>query len=307
LSEGEISPTTQQDNPPGCPSLGFLYGFVDVNDDSRSSATALLCYQRMQQLPVDASLSFPDLSLSPDSPPVADETKSTLLVAGPNNNTAFQYRLQVHMDKEFSMFNQTEFGSSSSGSNPVVDPFFQGVLFGRRPIPQPWLADPSQHDNVVSAIQGFYRRYMAQAISANMRVPALAANADVLNGTLRTVGETMRVKQHNGSKLALQVILGVMFICGILAASLSKLREVVPHNPCTIAGAMVLWAGSKSCSDRSGVCSLPNDALCVSDKQLVQDDTLAGCSFRLGWWENEGAEKRYGLDIDIRYRAEGQW
>ena len=304
LSEAELSPSTQIDNPPGCPSLGFLYGFVDVNDASRSSASALICYQLMEELPTDVTLVLPGLTIPLESPPTPDESKVKFFTSGPNGETAFEYRIQEHMDKELSLFNQTEYDSSSTGTS-TVDRFFQGVLFGKYPIPQAWLGEASRIDEVMSAIQGFYRRYMAQAISANMRVPTLASEAQLVNGTMTVKHGDLRVKQNNTSKLALQILLGVMFVCGTLAVSFSTTREIMPYNPCTIAGVMALWAGSRLSGDSAGqgdaggldVPMLLERAEFMSDKELALSGLLDGWSFRLGWWEMDYGSRRYGIDV----------
>ncbi|OCT46426.1 hypothetical protein CLCR_01041 [Cladophialophora carrionii] len=304
LSEGELSPSTQKDNPPGCPSLGFLYGFVDVNDKSRSQATALMCYQQMEQLPVEVTLVQSDLSISLNTPPIPDESEVKVLASGPNGETAFQYRIQVHMDRELSLFNQTEYDSSGTGTS-TVDRFFQGVLFGKTPIPQAWLADVSHAREVMSAIQAFYRRYMAQAISANLRVPSLASEAALLNGTLTNYNGILRVRQNAASKITLQILLGLMFACGTLAVGLSTLRKIVPHNPCTIAGVMMLWAGSKFCetdADGEDIPFLSNGAEFMSDKELMRRGVLEGWSFRIGWWQSDHGS-RYGVDV-VRHDTE---
>ncbi|KIW41439.1 uncharacterized protein PV06_07000 [Exophiala oligosperma] len=305
-SSGELAPSTQKDNPPGCPSLAFIYGHVDVNDGSQNMITTRICYQQMQQVPVRLWLNVPDLSISQDFPPTLDESGSghVVLESGPNGETSFPYRLEVHMDNELSLFNQTQFVPSSIARS-TIDGFFQGVLFGRSPIPQAWLADPERPDEVVSAIQAFYRRYMAQAISVNMRVPTAAANAQLLSGNATALTGVLRVHQNNASKLALQVILGVMTLCGGLAVWLAPPREVVPHNPCTIAGGMVLWAGSRFCETFTTVETfagqedkpvLPEGAVHMSNKKLMGSGALDGWLFRLNWWLRDDGTKRYGID-----------
>ncbi|KIW14529.1 hypothetical protein PV08_07313 [Exophiala spinifera] len=309
-SSGELAPAAQQDNPPGCPSLAFIYGYVDVNDDSRNTITTRVCYQQMQQVPVHLWLSVPDLDISPGHPPTLDESDPVLLKSGQNGETGFPYRLEVHMDNELSLYNQTQFAPSSI-SQSTIDAFFQGVLFGRAPIPEAWLADSARSDEVVSAIQAFYRRYMAQAISSNMRVPTAAADAPLLTGNVTTPMGTLRVHQNKPSKLALQIILGVMTLCGALAIWLAPPRDVVPHNPCSIAGSMVVWAGSRFCEspkletfpdqDRP---VLPDGAVHMSNKKLMGSGALDSWMFKLGWWDRNDGTRRYGIDAVMK---ESRW
>ncbi|KAK5453002.1 hypothetical protein LTS15_007151 [Exophiala xenobiotica] len=310
-SSGELAPTTQNDNPSGCPSLAFIYGYVDVNDQSQNAITTLICYQQIQQIPVNLSLTLPELTISQESPPVPDESNIALLASGPNGETAFSYRPELHMDNELSIFNQTQ--HNSTGVSPVtLDGFFQGVLFGRSPMPHTWLSDPARVDDVKACIQAFYRRYMAQAISANMRVPTPAAAAELISGVVTTPDGVLRVHQNTASKLALQILLGVMAVCVVLVVWLAPLREVVPHNPCTIAGVMALWAGSRFCSTPadgdSSVTSdkpdLPDGAVFMSDKTLLRSGALDGWAFKLGWWDMDDGSKRYGIDL---MRKQTEW
>ena len=315
-SEGELSPNTQKDNPEGCPSLAFIYGFADANDASQNSVTTLMCYQVMEQVAATTTLKLPDLSIAAESPPVVDEPSAQILIHNSSGSTAFTYRLQVHMDTELSLFNQTEFDSSSVGS-PPVDNFFQGVLFGRYPMPLSALSDPQSATDFRIAIQSFYRRYMAQAISANMRTPTLAADATVLNGTVTLRDGEFRVFQNRTSKIILQAFLGTMFLLGLVAVLCSTTREILPYNPCTIAGAAALWAGSNFCgsgeaavgtgerrmrySSASSVTENHSGATPKSQHRNHRGDreeaSVDGRSFRLGWWERKDRTKRYGMDI----------
>lgn len=56
----------------------------------------------------------------------------------------------------------------------------------------------------------------------------------------------MRVKQNEVSKILLQVLLGVLILFVVAAYPTTRVRNVLPHNPCTIAGTMNLLAGSQT-------------------------------------------------------------
>lgn len=316
-SEGELSPNTQKDNPEGCPSLAFIYGFADANDPSQNSVTTLMCYQVMQQVSATTTLRLPDLSIAAGSPPVVDESSAQVLTSDSSGSSAFTYRLQVHMDTELSLFNQTEFDSSSIGS-PPVDNFFQGVLFGKYPMPLTALSDPLSATDFKLAIQSFYRRYMAQAISANMRFPTLAADATVLNGTLTFSDGEFRVFQNRTSKIILQAFLGTMCVLGAVAVLCSTTREILPYNPCTIAGAAALWAGSTFCASNQTAAGgtreggmrdsntpsvtehqfgVPSEAQIRNNHGALEEDSVDERTFRLGWWEPEDGARRYGIDV----------
>lgn len=318
---GELFPYTQPDNPPGCPTLALIYGYADVEDPSKSTVSVLSCSQIIEQLEANVTMQAADLSISNLFPPIPDESSATTLPSTANNSTtALPFRLQVHMDQALSMFNQTEYSSSSLTSQPVVDNFFQAVIFGRTPVPQDLMraTDSASQDRFHQAIQNFYRRYMAQAISANMRTSlvsptvrsstsssqasasqSLATQPTAITATLVT-SQAKVLHMNATSKIILQVLLGIMALCGLGSMLLSP-RHIVLHNPCSIAGLASLVAGSRLVT-RLATMHVPGE----------KEQLLRTAKLRLGWWWDkagptdatgegsvEGAlgTKRYGIDI----------
>ncbi|OAP61936.1 hypothetical protein AYL99_04139 [Fonsecaea erecta] len=298
---GETDPGSQPDNPPGCPSLAFIYGYADITTMDRSDVTVLMCYQEMQRVRTSVTFDLPALSISTTQPPVPDEASVELLPAGVHGETAFSYRIEQHMDQSLSLFNQTQYSSANLAESPV-DGFFQAVLFGKTPLPESMLVGQENRATVFQGINAFYRRYMAQAISSNMRVPSPASaatnEAQTYAGFVSNASLSVRLVQHNGAKLALQALLGLMAILTALACMLTKLDKVVPYNPCTIFGVAALLAGSRLCRDRR--------------LETLKQDEDTTC-YRLGWWDDapdelteravfgvaQGStrERRYGIDF----------
>lgn len=293
---GESDFTVQADNPPGCPSLAFIYGYVDVDHSEQNSATVLMCYQEMQSIQTTVTFNFPLLSISTASPPIPDESTIELLPSGPDGVTAFSYRIEQHMDQSFSMFNQTEFPSANLADSPV-DGFFQGVLFGKNPLPTSMLVGEENQATMVKGINAFYRRYMAQAISSNMRTPVTAnspaAARQQLNGTITNASQIVRLVQHNHVKLTLQILLGAIAVLTTLAWKFTKLDCLVPYNPCAIFGVASLLAGSRMC--RAG------------QFEMLREDA-DNARYKLDWWNepydadgehsgHQSRKRRYGIDI----------
>lgn len=248
----------QPDNQPGCPSLAFWFGYVDGENMDNSRDTVLVCDQQLERVTANMTFTYPEYSIPPDHPPIPDESTATLLPSGPNNETAFWWRIQTHMERRF-LLHQQPFMSFPESIPSHVMPFFQGVLEGKTPMPLDTLLDSA---TAFIGIQRFYRRYMAQAISSNMRRNITAASTSRLEVRqttddlpaftatyVPTVG-TPRLVQHKKPKLALQIMLAVMFTCGTLGWLLGDFHKVVPWNPCTIAGIAVLFAGSRMCDPR---------------------------------------------------------
>lgn len=352
---GELFPYTQPDNPPGCPSLAFIYGYADVEDTSKTTMSVLSCSQVIEQLEANVTMQAVDLSISSLTPPVANESTAIALPSSsgaPTNTsaTAFPFRLQVHMDQALSMFNQTEYSSSSLTSQPVVDNFFQAVIFGRTPVPQDLMraTDAASQKRIHQAIQNFYRRYMAQAISANMRTSLTASSTEpivsgssssdniesrsaipfsvgrsqtlaaatqpppapappsAITATLQT-SQAKILHMNETSKIVLQVLLGIMALCGMGSSLLSPRRHTLLHNPCTIAGLATLVAGSRLVKNLAA--AAPGAAVPEEKQRLLRESKL-----RLGWWWDQSSHdntdtetaaqsdgklgvKRYGIDL----------
>lgn len=302
----ELSPDKQADNPPGCPSLGFVYGFADADDQSKTSITTLMCYQNIDELQANVTFTWPELAIPTSHPPVVDESSATRLPSGPNGETAFQFRLQLHMDDEFSSFNQTTANTSTTaGSSSPLDNFFQGVLFGKEPLdPALMVGDEADVSLVYSGIRGLYRRYMAQAISSNMRVPMSSGAgtqsidsqgvSSPVAGTLLDAQSEPRIVQNRTAKLILQIQLGLMSVLAALAVRCSKVHEILPFNPCCIAGVAALFAWSRMCDLDDPV----GQEVMADGGQGLRDGRWR---FRLGWWDighgvGEMRHRWYGID-----------
>jgi hypothetical protein len=177
-----------------------------------------------------------------------------------------------------------------------LDNFFIATLAGKHPTEPANLTGEANQDNLMKAVQGFYRRYMAQAISANMRVSAPSASPEIYTGTWQDPN-SWRIKQNVGSKIVIQVFLGIMFVCGALAYILVKMRHTLPHDPCSIAGVCSLLAGSEMCGEQMRS-AMPDGVQWMSDKELEKNRVWEGWLFSIGWWEpKRGEAKRFGIDV----------
>ncbi|KAJ9661402.1 hypothetical protein H2198_001970 [Neophaeococcomyces mojaviensis] len=326
-SQGESTfPGAMNDNPNDCPSLAFIYGFVDMNgtDGSTPDSVAVqVCYQKLQR--VNATFHFLDSNFTVDSvrPPQVDEksvehvsnsTNVTRYVADSLHATAFQYRIQSHFDGAFSLFNtstENPWSSLVAGSDPTVDNFFQGVIFGRVPIPFEYmkLENQDQKTAVDQGILAFYRRYMAKAISLNMRSASTElnkfdngnANDTFAMAIAPQAVATRRVVQHNSSKIVLQSMLGFMLACVVVSLLTIKLYELLPAtaNPCTIWGQMSILAGSNLCDGKSDELGalIDNGGSGWKGRTRVHSGQCQSIHAKLGWWDTNDGAIRYGIDV----------
>jgi hypothetical protein len=345
INSGERYGLNTSDNPPGCPSLAFTFGTFKLGSTDRSNVTTMVCYQQLQQVTAAVAFLANSTDIDTASPPTVDESSVTTL-ANPlsaTGNTAFEYRLQNNLLNEIATFNGSGYVAAEGGVS-TIDIFYQAVINGSDKIKEEDLVGFDNHQRFYNATNHFYRKYMAQAINANMRTQCLASGcpSDLLSKRQTTSSDLQatvsvskpRLVQSATSKLILQILLGVMLFCGILAYLLTPMRHILPCNPCTIAGTMALLAGSKLCwSIDEAVCEccgkpqsqtadsmihaegdhheervelIPHGAEWMSDKDLRA--VFSKMRYTLGWWKrgygdgNRGEGKRYGIDIG---RADG--
>ncbi|KAM0322164.1 hypothetical protein ACHAQA_009653 [Verticillium albo-atrum] len=280
----------------GCPSMAFTMGTIQATRTGRnetgrqftveSDFATVVCYQRVEQVMTNVTFSAPSMLIDQLKPPIRNESTSKLLLDPKTNTTAFAYaanRLLLSISN--SLFaNKTESNTTAS-----LDAFSHALLSGRDAQPLEALSGEENVDNLRKAATRLYKTYMAQAISANMR-----GDGDFLpayEGTLTSSGGR-RLHQNNGPKIALQAMLGVMVVCIIASRLLTTVEEVLPHDPCSIAGVATLLAGS--------------DMVTMAEGSEWRDDgslrsLFGGKTFGLDWW-GIGANRRFGVDVESESR-----
>ena len=289
-SYGDSAGSSEADNPPGCPSLGVIFGYFTVGNDTNANATALVCSQLVEEVQTETHFLLPSLDLDPSNPPVPDESTVKYLA---NQTKALPYRIQVAFDTEVTAFNGTS--TFQSGSPMALDPFFQALLHDQENVDPSSLVGSSNTDRLINTTNHIYRKYMAQAFNNNMRQNLSSADRTTVNATLINPNGS-RLAQDESSKIVLQVLLGIMVVCGAAAYLLIDTEGVLPHSPTSIAGVASLLAGSELV-DRNFV---PRGSEWMGNKELKKDGVFKEGLFGLGWWEGgeEGkGERRFGIGI----------
>ncbi|KIW33754.1 uncharacterized protein PV07_00578 [Cladophialophora immunda] len=256
------------DNPAvGCPSLAFTFGHFQLDNTDRSQVTTMVCYQEIQGLNANVTLQPNSTTIDSSHPPIVVGS-SIFLHDNPLSNhsgvKSFDFRIQNNLAQEMTVFNgEGGTPASNPSSTNTFDIFFQAIINGSEPHEPASLAGPDNQDVLIDAINRFYRIYMAQAISTNMRGPLnslstssrLARRQTSSTITTPTTIDTPRLVQDKDSKLILQILLGIMTALAASAWLTTKFRHVLPCNPCSIAGTMSLLAGSDLChSTDDGLC-----------------------------------------------------
>lgn len=264
------------DNPAvGCPSLAFTFGRFGLNSTDKNQVTTMICHQEIHRLDAEVTLKPNSTTIDPSHPPSVQDG-SVVLQDNPTSTTgvqSFDFRIQNNLAREMTVFNG---GIGTAASDPsstnTFDIYFQAILNGTEKHDPASLVGEDNQDVLVDAINGFYRIYMAQVISINMRVPLDSSSSTSSSprqllhrrqhstttsstNTIKTTLTTPRLVQDKTSKLTLQILLGIMTTLSAAAWLTTKMRHVLPCNPCSLAGTMSLLAGSDLCySTDDGLC-----------------------------------------------------
>jgi hypothetical protein len=88
-------------------------------------------------------------------------------------------------------------------------------------------------------------------------------------------------------------MLAVMVVCVVTMRVLIRVKEVLPHNPCSIAGTATLLAGSEMASRRV----IPEGSEWQDYGEVKKAGVMDGWLFALGWWDEAESGKRFGVDV----------
>lgn len=281
------------DNQEGCPTFGIAFGHFDRSGTEQPIYTALGCFQYIQEVMTNVTLILPNLNIDKSRPPIPVENTAHYLSNGTANAFTRSYRPEPNLANSFALFQ----GSGAVIGDPEnenldtsLDAFFNMILYGVDGIPAEELLGPQNVDRLKNATQHAYAKYMAQAISLNMRQSG--SSPDPSDGSARAIGNESTASAFNGtvldsveqrlvqnkiSKIVLQAILGCMALCGICTYVLIGPKRILTKNPASIAGVMSLLAESKASSKEV----MPEDAEWMSNVELRAALRLWG--FRLGW------------------------
>ncbi|KAL7919614.1 hypothetical protein ACQKWADRAFT_300949 [Trichoderma austrokoningii] len=279
----------------GCPTFAVTFGQMKVKKTGTGSKrkisgfeqdlATLICYQNIEQLMINATWQLPNLSFDPARLPMADESTAKLLKSS-RGSERFPFLPNTWLNSLSNpLLNQTIPGpNNSNSSNNYIDNFITALVMTKDGRPAEELAGAANVENLRNATQRLYGTYMAQAISLNMRDNSTTRNLPTYHGLVTTSGN-QRLQQSRGSKIALQVVLAVMVACAIATRLLLPVRDVLPHNPCSIAGTATLMAGGEVVS-------------WIGNGRTDMGDLLQNGLYSLKWWRDENSVERYGIDLE---------
>ncbi|KAH6976149.1 hypothetical protein BKA56DRAFT_488609 [Ilyonectria sp. MPI-CAGE-AT-0026] len=294
----------------GCPTFSVTFGTARATDRTQVGNETewgfehdfgtLLCYQNVEEVKANLTWSLPSFDLVDSPSPKTDESTATSLKTS-DGSERFEFAVNAWlMGLSDSVYNRTfSAPDNSSHLNNNVDSFIRGLVYGKNGLPVEDLEGSANTGNLTTASNQLYKAYMAQAISLNMRSNNTQDDSRLRSytGTLSSSGHR-RLKQNRPSKIALQIMLATMVACAIGMTLLIRIREVLPHNPCSIAGTATLLAGGEMASSQL----IPPCAEWRNDKELKIMGIFERYVYALTWWVEYGGDRsskqRYGVDVD---------
>ncbi|KAE8374693.1 hypothetical protein BDV26DRAFT_295753 [Aspergillus bertholletiae] len=252
-----------------CPKMVGVYGVVNhPNSTNTDGIRAFTCFPYVDEVDVDTTFTIPGYNIQSVKP---DES----------SRRRFADSLASQLD--FDNFLPT---SSKNSAYEGFDNVFTAMMQDQQTLTATDLEQADRVPTVINATQHIYRVLMAQAMNGNSRLPL--EKETMYQGTV--VDPTrVRLKQSAVSTRILEGFLAAMALCIMVAFYLVRRREVIPVNPCSIAGAATLLAGSEMLKPDV----IPPESEWCNDDELVKRGVFHGLLFGLGWWEGT----RFAIDI----------
>jgi Protein of unknown function (DUF3433) len=288
--------SNQPDNPAGCPSIGIVFAEIRINATFHDDLTVFLCSQKLQQVSVRVAYHGADThhpSINHDIAPIPDESSAQYLTNGTDGVNTFPYRVESHLGNYLTRVSQRL--KKDSQIAQIDDSFFDNLVFGPDGMPFGDLAGRANRDRLLVAINKLYAKYMVLVLDLHLRRPIpprglgkAGSEQERFTGTVQWTSARLQV--NYASKLALQIMLGVMALLGAGAFWLTDLRGTLPRNPCSIASTMGFLAGSDLCDPEKPI--LPKGGEWLNRREM--EGVLKGWLFSLGWWSHRPGEEGVG-------------
>lgn len=267
--EGWPNSSALAHSPRQCPNMTMIYGDWDPRSNSSLSLGGVACYYNMEQAQLNISYALPQQSVTE----ISSVEPSSLVQTDPSCWPFSLYSINDYL------------ANNASGS---YDSLFMAA--SNRSDEQTFSA-PSNADALASRIGQIYNTFLAQYFSLNLRNTNFTAGVPRVPVTL-VDNHHQRLFQSRLSTSILEGLLGIIWICTVVALVLFDSKELLPKDPCSIAAQASLFADSEF------IDLIPPGAECLSDKELAETTPFKDHLFSMGWWEKEGEEKRtFGIDV----------
>lgn len=288
----------------GCPTFGFSIGTATVKRRVLKNGTELLepeanmtlamCYQNLELVQTNLTLDLPDLSINPALPPAPEKSTAVLVTNASSGSQIWEWPINNLLAALTNTTSKSLILSPAGGSPALndIDAFIQTLVQGKSPIPITSMLGPAGIDAFVEASARLYSEYMAQATSANLRITTVAANNNISYPAAVADVPRWRLLQNRTPKIALQVMLAFLAGAAVAIYLIVDVRQILPHNPCSIAGVATLLVDS-------GVCArefIPVGVEWASAKKGAE--VLGGLRFGMAWVDVPDKGRVFGIHAE---------
>ncbi|KAF2143947.1 uncharacterized protein K452DRAFT_346624 [Aplosporella prunicola CBS 121167] len=287
----------------GCPTFGFSLGSSTLQESGNSTLvdtafTAVMCYQTLEQVDTNVTFHASDMSIDTTHPPVPDESTVKRIQNPSTSSDIWEWHINSFVANLRDLKENSAVPTLDKKGNLLndVDGFIQTLVDGRDGVPFEQLVGEENQHYLVDAASRLYSEYMAQAISTNMRQTITQGDASNARQAQLINSKRWRLRQNPGPAIALEALLFVLAAASLAITFLWDRNEVLPHNPCSIAGTATLLAGSELCTRRY----IPEGAELLSAKERKAAGLFNNLKLRIGRYEDAAypAETRVGIHVE---------
>ncbi|KAF2496882.1 hypothetical protein BU16DRAFT_607587 [Lophium mytilinum] len=272
---------------PACPYLVFALGELAFSNTSNVGLSVIACRADMTQTQVNATMELPSLRILAVSP----GAQQPISLSQPQTGTiAFDTSINVPAFANTGPLLSLVYASTT-------DAFFSAIFAQNPNLTLSDLTGAANTPRFAAALNKIWKTVYPQLANNVVRTARSSPNAttptpETLTGILI---------QHNRSRLLqsaistriLEGLLSLIALCIAVSFWSMRVREVLPKNPCSIAAAASLVAGSDMLK------RIPRGAEWCDDKQLRENGVLEGVLLSMGWWDDarQRGRRRFGVGI----------
>ncbi|KAG9692561.1 hypothetical protein KCU95_g7404, partial [Aureobasidium melanogenum] len=251
-----------------CPNITMIYGDWDPHSNTSVNLGGVACYYSMEEAQLNISYALPQQTVTAIS-----SINSSLVQADPNCWPFSLYSINDYLANNGTLSYDGLFMTASNGSK-------EQTLF-----------TPGNADALAGRVSKIFDTFLAQYFSLNLRNTNFTTGSSRVPLTL-VDSSRQRLFQSRVSTSILEGLLGIIWVCTVIALVLFDSKELLPKDPCSIAAQASLFADSEF------IDMIPPGAERLSDKELAETAPFKDHLFSLGWWEKEDeAERTFGIDV----------
>jgi hypothetical protein len=336
----------------GCPSLLFTLGTLTLSKDEtrvvlntttngndkdiiytldvEADITNIVCWQTLESVETNVTLQYPNLAISPTHPPQPDDStvKWVQNLTATQDGTTFQFAPNNLL---IALNNPNGSLSYPFTQADDVDRFTQAMVYAASREHNLTLPELANSTTLQHMAQKLYGRYMAQALSNNMRVdfdqptpgaaltdalwtpPSAAAAPSNLTSRFATrstppsTNEPKRLwKRAGGASRAVPAVLTLTDEGARTRMVQNKAPKIALQAMLGVMAVGVVLARvlqrTKEVLPREPY-SIAGRAVLVADGDVLEDQSegVEGERlYRLGWWRDQGGVERYGICVQGR-------